>query len=911
MMNTSPTIGGDLLILIIEAVSVYLLVLWAHSLRSGAGLGPFYALLGGITAVMSWITDAGVYVQASGITFMVGSTVFYTALLLGVFVVYVFDGPYPARIAIFTIAGVSALVPVIALILHEQMRISGIPSSYLIPLPSLRINSASVMATIADLIFLAMAWEFLGRPNLQIRMWVRTFLTLLGVMWLDVFLFSTGAFAGTPQYFSIMEGTLLSRLVISVFACPFLYLYIQWQNLKMGSEITNRPVLAILREVAEVRAELGLAHQEIERRKKAEKALKENEERYGIFINSSNDMAFLKDDKFRYLFVNNAYAEFYGKSSSEMVGVDDYEIMSSDLAGNCRRSDELTLARNTIVTEDLRIGAKTFETRKFVVNLGENLRGVGGYIRDITEARQAEKDIQTAYHRLNQIIEFLPDPTVVIDNAGRVIFWNRAMVDLTGIGSENIVGKTDYEYSLAFYGERRPVLMDLALDWDDKFLEKYISVKRQEDGVLISESYHPELKDGIFLSGTARVLYDGEGKPSGAIESIRNISEIKKAEKAIKESERLSAQIIEFLPDATMVIDSSGKLIAWNQTMENLTGINASEIVGKSDYEYALPFYGQRRPVMLDLVINYDHVVAANYINMRREGNRLVSESYITDFCGRGPTWLWNIAAPLYDQDNRVIGAIEAIRDITQHKHAERILLQTERYKAVADLAAGVAHNFNNFLQIILGNANVSLARLKSGSTANLEHNLTVIMNTCMKGAETVKRLNHFAAETELQNSAAEFEKFDLSLVVEEAVELTSPFWHSISGIKGIMIKLETDTVVSCLIEGKRSQIIEVLVNLIKNAVEAMPQGGKISIKTLLDSEWAVLKVKDTGLGIPKERLGNLFNPFFTSNLGLGRGLGLATTLKIIQNHRGDINVESTEGEGTTFTIRFPSYNKT
>ena len=265
----------DLLILIVEAMSVYFLVLWAHSLRNRVGLAPFYALIGGITAVMSWVTDAGVKVDVAGITFMVGSTVFYTSLLLGVFVVYVFDGPRATRIAISTVAGVSMMVPLIALILHLQMKISGHSSLGYVPMPSFRINTASVLTTVADLVFLAIAWEYLGKPRLHMHLWLRSFLTLLGVMWLDVILFATGAFVGSPQYMNIMKGTLLSRLIISVFACPFLYLYLAWQNRRNGIMIEHRPVLAILKEVAEIRVELSLAQQEIQRRKQVEREKEE------------------------------------------------------------------------------------------------------------------------------------------------------------------------------------------------------------------------------------------------------------------------------------------------------------------------------------------------------------------------------------------------------------------------------------------------------------------------------------------------------------------------------------------------------------------------------------------------------------------------------------------------------------
>ena len=259
----------EVVLLIIEAMVVYFLVLWAHSLRHRFGTVHFYALMGGLTAIMSWVTDAGVTVQAAGITFVVGSTVFYTAILLGIFVVYVFDGPRATRTAIFTVVGVSILVPLIAVVLHLQMNLVGHGNLASVPLPSLRINAASVTTTLIDLVFLAMAWEFLGKPGM--KLWIRAYLTLLGVMWLDVLLFATGAFAGTPGYLSIMKGTLISRFIISLFALPFLYGYLSWQNRKQGIAIENRPVLAILKQVAEMEEELSLAQQEILRRRQAEK----------------------------------------------------------------------------------------------------------------------------------------------------------------------------------------------------------------------------------------------------------------------------------------------------------------------------------------------------------------------------------------------------------------------------------------------------------------------------------------------------------------------------------------------------------------------------------------------------------------------------------------------------------------
>jgi uncharacterized PurR-regulated membrane protein YhhQ (DUF165 family) len=258
------------LILFAEALAACALLLGAHSLRHRTGQGLFFGLLGGLAVIMAWVTDAGLRAQTGSVTFMTGSTVFYTTLLVGVFVVYVFDGPRPARNAILIVATLSALSPLLATLLHRQqfwMQAGTITS---IPVASLRVNSASVMATLLDMVFLGVAWEFLGKPHLKIPLWLRSFLTLLAVMWLDVVLFSTAAFFGTDLWPSVMQGALLNRLLVALTIFPLLYFYIQWQNSIPGVSIEKRPVLAVLREVSEVSSRLAEAEQEIVRRRAAE-----------------------------------------------------------------------------------------------------------------------------------------------------------------------------------------------------------------------------------------------------------------------------------------------------------------------------------------------------------------------------------------------------------------------------------------------------------------------------------------------------------------------------------------------------------------------------------------------------------------------------------------------------------------
>jgi PAS domain S-box-containing protein len=150
------------------------------------------------------------------------------------------------------------------------------------------------------------------------------------------------------------------------------------------------------------------------------------------------------------------------------------------------------------------------------------------------------------------------------------------------------------------------------------------------------------------------------------------------SEAAIKESERRLTDIINFLPDATLVIDKQGKVISWNKAMEEMTGIPADAMVGKGEYEYSIPFYGERRPILIDRVFNDTEELRKNYPFIQKEGNKFFSEIYIPRLFGGKGAHLWFIVAPLFDTRGTVIGAIETIRDITTRKQAEDSLQKSE-----------------------------------------------------------------------------------------------------------------------------------------------------------------------------------------------------------------------------------------
>ncbi len=282
---------------------------------------------------------------------------------------------------------------------------------------------------------------------------------------------------------------------------------------------------------------------------------------------------------------------------------------------------------------------------------------------------------------LSEIIDFLPDATLAIDANGEVIIWNKAMEEMTGVKAEDILGKGNYEYALPFYGIRRPILVDLVLMPEDQIKGKYNKIQR--DGrALTVEIFIPTFgPKGSYLWAKATPLYDSDGKIIGAIESIRDMTNLKRTEEKVCSIKQRLAQVIDFLPDATFAIDAEGKVVTWNKAMERLTGAKAEDMLDKGDYEYALPFYGIRRPILADLVLTPEDRIEEEYDKIQRDGKTLTVEIFIPTF-GHNGSYIWAKATPLYDSSGKVIGAIESIRDITERKKAEEALRKSEQEKS-------------------------------------------------------------------------------------------------------------------------------------------------------------------------------------------------------------------------------------
>lgn len=310
-------------------------------------------------------------------------------------------------------------------------------------------------------------------------------------------------------------------------------------------------------------------------------------------------------------------------------------------------------------------------------------------IRDITSRknieaalRDSENLLAAMVHKLQTLLDGSPIPQFVIDQNHKVTHWNKALEELSGIKAEAVLASDRHWH--AFYQSRRPCMADLLIKNDNAAIEamyggKYRKSKLIEDAYEATDFFPALGQSGRWLYFTATAIKDTCGNTLGAVETLEDITERKQAEEALLQSELRLKEIIEFSPDATFTVDCAGIITTWNRAMEKLTGVKAADMLGKGDYEYALPFYGERRPILIDLAFKTDEELAQKYHNIQRDGELLTAEADVP-VQGGSTRGLWGVTRLLYNSEGMVIGAIESIRDITDRRKAE--------------LAIEEAHNF-------------------------------------------------------------------------------------------------------------------------------------------------------------------------------------------------------------------------
>ncbi len=350
----------------------------------------------------------------------------------------------------------------------------------------------------------------------------------------------------------------------------------------------------------------------------------------------------------------------------------------------------------------------------------------------------------------------------------------------------------------------------------------------------------------------------------------------------IAETKRSLEQLISSAADAIISIDAADRVASWNPAAERIFGLKVAEALGRpitdilppGDYAAATALLASARVHAFDVALE------------RPDGSRTELSVTLSAVPGSG--------------DRQRVLAI--VRDITLQRGLEAQVLQSEKLAALGQLAGGIAHDFNNQLQAILGYT--QLMRRAPWDLDMVQKALGIVESAALGGTETVRRIQEFARA--LPDEA--LVPADVNQVVHDSIAITRPRWDEQMARGGVRLELRLNLTAALPIKGRPAALGEVMTNLILNAIDAMPEGGALTISTRHEGvERVVLTVSDTGIGMQEAVRRRVFEPFFTTKGQRGSGLGLSVSYSIVKRHGGEIRVESQAGRGTSFTLTFPA----
>ncbi len=640
-----------------------------------------------------------------------------------------------------------------------------------------------------------------------------------------------------------------------------------------------------------------VAH-DITERKQAERTLKESEERNRMLLERLPESVVVYDMEGRTIFVNSAFEKTFGWSRDAVLGKK-IDFVPPELVAETQAAVKKLLAdgEESVFFETKRL-TKNGDTLDVQINTApfhdSAGRKVGNIVilNDITERKKAEEAIKNSEQRLSQIINFLPDPTMVIDNDGTVVTWNQAMENLSGAKTDDMVGKGNYEYALPFYGERRPLLIDLAKDWDEEYEKKYLSVEKVGEK-LIGESYHSNLGGKeTYLHATAGLIYDTAGEVAGAIESVRDITEKKKADDIIRENEERLSNILKTTSEGFWLIDTEDITLDINEAMCEILQRPREEVVGSSISQY----------------LDEENVKTVHRQEVKRgEDEKGLYEVSINRADGSIVPCLVN-AAPLFDADGNKIGSFGMFTDITERKQMEDELIDAkhtaiEANKAKGDFLANMSHEIRTPMNAVIGMTHLAL---KTELTSKQQDYLHKIQSSANSLLGIINDILDFS-KIEAGKMDMESVNFTLDDVLDNLGNLISVKAQEKEDLE---VLFATDQNVPHFLVGDPLRLGQVLINLANNAVKFTDTGEiVVSTKLLHQTEEKVtlqFSVSDTGIGLTEEQAGKLFQSFTQADTSTtrkygGTGLGLTISKRLVEMMGGEIWVESEPGQGSSF----------
>ncbi len=495
--------------------------------------------------------------------------------------------------------------------------------------------------------------------------------------------------------------------------------------------------------------------------------------------------------------------------------------------------------------------------------------------------RQWRRSLQGQRELEDTISSINPDVLMVVDGNQKIILCNAPVRQMFGYEAEEIINKpTDWLFS-----DRELCAPDNPDTHDapdsDGFQREFATGKRKS-----GETFGLEII-------TARLR-----NREGAVLLLKDVNDRKRAEDAVKLSEEKYQRLIENANDGIVSMDNEGLIIGFNKKAEDIFGYPQKEVMEKPVF---LLFPEEERDGDMEVFKQFKTTGELGLLGktierdgLRKDGRRVSLEATLSVSGAK---------------EKSIITAI--LRDITERRKIEQQLSQSEKLRSLGELAGGVAHEFNNVLAAILGRVQLLKLQLEPPLSSeerqklllDLLRSLDIIEKASFDGAQVVKRIQEFSRK---RTDDRDFKAININELLDNALEFTQMRWKNDAETKGITVAIHKEYADLPATTGSASEIREVFTNIINNALDAMPDGGSITIRTCREDDHICIKIADTGAGIPEMILNRIFDPFFTTKGVQSTGLGMSVSYGIISRHHGSIAVDSTEGNGTAFTVKIP-----
>jgi PAS domain S-box-containing protein len=371
------------------------------------------------------------------------------------------------------------------------------------------------------------------------------------------------------------------------------------------------------------------------------------------------------------------------------------------------------------------------------------------------------------------------------------------------------------------------------------------------------------------------------GEVTHVILLMEDVTEQVRLSEEVRRVERHLASVVESARDIVLSTDSDGLILTWNTAAERLTGFSSWNIKGKSFFERCPPEKSEELKKALDSLKSADSPQTGEWELVTKDGNRVPIS--------------WSFSS-MKGETGQYVGVVAVGRDLSEHRKLEMQLMQSQKLTALGVMAGGIAHEVRNPLAVCSSAAQfLSDPEIKPEL---LQECIEQILKGIKKASSIIENLLRFARPS----STTEMKAVNLLGVIRDSLQLVS----NQAKIGKISVSLDfTDQ--NIVVYSNANLLQQMFVNMFLNAFSAMPGGGKLMVSAERTDSGARITIADTGCGIAQQDLVKIFDPFFTlSPVGMGTGLGLSICYSIVKQHLGTIDVQSTEGKGTIFTVKLP-----